>query len=136
MSSHQMLIQEDTIGCTLIQQGTNSLGIKSIHQRCSLKKVVLRNFTKFTRKHLCQGLFFNEVVEACNYIKKETLAQVFSCEISKNIFFIEHLWTTAFRGITQAYSDPCQTSKMERFAKIANSRKPSSFIAQRFILDV
>ena len=31
-------------------------------------------------------------------IKKETLAQVFSyefCEISKNIFFTEHLWTTA-----------------------------------------
>ena len=35
---------------------------------------------------------------ACNFIKKETLAQVFSCEfceISKNTFFIEHLWTTA-----------------------------------------
>ena len=36
-------------------------------------------------------------IEACNFIKKETLAQVFSsefCEISKNIFFTEHLWTT------------------------------------------
>ena len=35
---------------------------------------------------------------ACNIIKKETLALVFSCEfcgISKNIFFTEHLWTTA-----------------------------------------
>ena len=34
-----------------------------------------------------------------NFIKKETLAQVFSCEffeISKNKFFIEHLWMTAF----------------------------------------
>ena len=32
---------------------------------------------------------------ACNFIKKETLAQVFSCEIReiyKNTFFIEHLW--------------------------------------------
>ena len=31
-------------------------------------------------------------------LKKETLAQVFSCEfceISKNTFFTEHLWTTA-----------------------------------------
>ena len=31
------------------------------------------------------------------FIKKETLAQVFSCEfdeISKNIFSTEHLWTT------------------------------------------
>ena len=37
-------------------------------------------------------------VKACNFIKKETLAQVFSwefCEISKNIFFTEHLRTTA-----------------------------------------
>ena len=37
-------------------------------------------------------------LEACNFIKKGTLAQVFSCgfcEISKNTFFTEHLWTTA-----------------------------------------
>ena len=37
-------------------------------------------------------------VSACNFIKKETLALVFSCEfceISKNIFFTEHLWATA-----------------------------------------
>ena len=36
--------------------------------------------------------------EACSFIKKGTLAQVFSCEfcqISKNIFFTEHLWATA-----------------------------------------
>ena len=54
------------------------------------KKGVLGNFAKFTGKHLCQSLFFNKVAGgACNFIKKETLAQVFSCEfceISKNIF--------------------------------------------------
>ena len=53
-----------------------------------LKKHVLRDFTKFTGKHLCQSLFFN----------KETLAQVFACEfceISKNTFFTEHLWMSA-----------------------------------------
>ena len=36
--------------------------------------------------------------QACNVIKKEALAQVSSCEfceISKNTFFTEHLWTTA-----------------------------------------
>ena len=55
------------------------------------KKGVLKNFAKFTGKHLCQSLFFNKVdLQACNFIKKETLAQVFSCkfcEISKIIFF-------------------------------------------------
>ena len=30
---------------------------RSSHQRCSMKKSVLRNFTKFTGKHLCQSLF-------------------------------------------------------------------------------
>ena len=34
---------------------------RSIHQRCSIKKGVLRNFAKFKGKHLCQRLFFNKV---------------------------------------------------------------------------
>ena len=70
------------------------------------KKGVLRNFGKFTGKHLCQSLFliklqasgqsffFNKVV----YEIKETLAQVFSyefCESFKNTFFTEHPWATA-----------------------------------------
>ena len=40
-------------------------------------------------------------------IKKETLAQVFSCEfyeISKNTFFTEHLWTTASASRFQFHS--------------------------------
>ena len=59
------------------------------------KKGVLRNLTKFTGKHLCQNLFFPQ---ACNLIKKETLAQVFSCELCEIFeitFFTEHLWTIA-----------------------------------------
>ena len=37
-------------------------------------------------------------MQAYNFIKKETQAQVFSCEfceISKNTSFTEHLWATA-----------------------------------------
>ena len=36
--------------------------------------------------------------EVCNFIKKDTLAQVLSCEfckVSKHTFFTEHLWETA-----------------------------------------
>ena len=54
------------------------------------KKGVLRNFAKFTEKHQCQSVFFNKVAgRPCNFIKKETQAQVFSCEfceIFKNTF--------------------------------------------------
>ena len=36
---------------------------KSSHQRCTIKKGVPRNFTKFTGNHLCQSLFFNKVAD-------------------------------------------------------------------------
>ena len=57
------------------------------------KKAVLKNFAILTGKHLCQSLFVSY-----NFIKKETLAQGFSCEfckIFKDTFFTEHLWVTA-----------------------------------------
>ena len=58
------------------------------------KKDNLRNFVKFTGKQRCQSLFFNKVASLifltpCNFIKKETLVQVFSCnfcKISKKTF--------------------------------------------------
>ena len=42
------------------------------------KKRVLRNFTKFTGKHSCQSLFFNEVAAA----PKETQAPRYPSRIS------------------------------------------------------
>ena len=45
----------------------------------SVKKGVLKNFTKVTGKHLCWNLFFNKVA-GLNFIKKETPMQVFSCK--------------------------------------------------------
>ena len=56
-----------------------------------MKKGVVENFAKFTGKHLLRP-------QACNFIKKETLAQVFSCEfceIFKSTSFTERLQTTA-----------------------------------------
>ena len=34
---------------------------RTSHRRFSVRKSVLRSFTKFTGKHLCQSLFFNKV---------------------------------------------------------------------------
>ena len=80
---------------------------RSTHRRCSVRKSVLRNFAKFTGKHLCQILFLNKVATgkhlcqsplfntvpwAYNFIKTETLTQLFSFEfykISKSTFFTE-----------------------------------------------
>ena len=74
---------------------------RSSHRRCSVRKGVLRTLAKFTGKYLCQSLFFNKVAcGACNLIKKETLAQVFSCEfcqISENTFLHRTPLLAAFR---------------------------------------
>ena len=62
-----------------------------------MKKDVLKKFHKIHRKTPLPEPLFNKVAALDNFIKKETLAHVFSCEfceISKNTFFTEHLWTT------------------------------------------
>ena len=51
------------------------LNYRSSRQRGSVKKGVLRDFAKFTGKHLCQSLFFNKVAGGA--------------------FFTEHVWATA-----------------------------------------
>ena len=75
------------------------LWFRGSHRRCSVRKGVLRNFAEVTGKHLSQSLFFNKVAGlAWNLIEKETLEQVISCdfwEISKNIFFTEHIRMSA-----------------------------------------
>ena len=92
----------ETQGCYLLGEIKINLQLKnrSTHQRSSLNKGVLKNFAKFTAKHLCQSLSFNKVLglRSATLLKKETLAQVFSCEfckIFKNTFFTEHHRTTA-----------------------------------------
>ena len=66
------------------RNGGRKIMNRSSRPKVFCKKVALRNFTKFTGKHLCYSIFFNKVAglspEACNFIKKETLPQVFSCE--------------------------------------------------------
>ena len=55
--------------------------LRSSHQRCSLLKGVLWNFSKFTGKHLRQSLFFNKVAGLWPAtLLKKRLSQVFSCE--------------------------------------------------------
>ena len=60
---------------------------RSSHQRCSVRKGALRNFTKFTGKHLCQALFYNKVAgsELTNLLKKRLFYYEF-WEISNNTF--------------------------------------------------
>ena len=68
---------------------------RSSHQRCSVKKVFLE-ISQNSQESTCARVSF--LIKLLFFLKKETLAQVFSCEfyeISKNTFFTEHLWTTS-----------------------------------------
>ena len=42
----------------LVDGSTTNSTTEAVARRCSVKKGVLRNFAKFTGKHLFQGLFF------------------------------------------------------------------------------
>ena len=93
----ELILKEDEIRmCRLLLRETSTTlrfeKDRSSRPEVFCKKDVVRNFAKFTGKHLCQSLFFNKVAGlslSLNFIKKETLAQVFSCEfceISNNTF--------------------------------------------------
>ena len=61
---------------------------------------VLRNFTKFTGKHLRQRLFFNKVagLRPATLLKKRFWHRCFPVNFVKFLrtpFFTEHLWATA-----------------------------------------
>ena len=63
---------------------------RNCHGKFSIKKGVLKHFTEFTGKHLCQSLFFNKVAG-----------------LRPHTFFTEHLQTTASPMlIVVAYLNP------------------------------
>ena len=60
------------------------------------EKGVLRNFSNFTGKHLCQSLFSNKVagLKPATLLKKRLLHRAFPVNFAKFLrtpFFIEHL---------------------------------------------
>ena len=59
--------------------------IRSSHQRCSVKKGFLRDFTKFTGKHMCQSLFFNKVagLRSASFLKKRLWHRSFPVNFEK-----------------------------------------------------
>ena len=82
------------------------LAYRSSHPEVFCKKGILRNFAKFTGKNLSQSLFFNKVagLRPATLFKKETLAQLFSCEFCKflqntsgRLFLYDSLVLRSFR---------------------------------------
>ena len=67
---------------------------EAVARRCSVKKVFLK-ISQISQENTYFRVSFLIKPQVCNFIKKEALTRVFFCEfceISKNTFFIEHLW--------------------------------------------
>ena len=65
---------------------------------------ILKNFSKFTGKYLCQSFFFNKVagLRPANLLKKRLWHRSFPVNIAiQEHLFTEHLWTTA-SAVTRA----------------------------------
>ena len=60
---------------------------RSSHQRCSVRKSVLRNFAKFTGKYLCQSLFFNKIADlrSATLFKKRLWHRCFPVNFVKSL---------------------------------------------------
>ena len=71
------------------------------------KMVSFLSHNIFLKSDLCNFRVISWRVQSCNFIKKETLAQVCSCKfckIFKNTFFTEHLRMTASAGYYGGFS--------------------------------
>ena len=94
--------------------GRNSQSLNAIKHRSSCpevfcKKGVLRNFAKFTGKHLCHSLFLNKVagLRPATLLKKRLWHRCFPVNLVKFLrtpFFIEHLWWLLLKAIATLFS--------------------------------
>ena len=58
-SGNQVLVKKHKENIGLLSPEVDDS--EAVARRGSMKNGVLKNFTKFTGKHLCQSLFFNKV---------------------------------------------------------------------------
>ena len=71
LSINSCSVDVSAIKNALLKQRIYSKIPRSSHLRSSLKKGVLRNFTKFAGKHLCQSLFFKKVTGPATLLKNK-----------------------------------------------------------------
>ena len=78
-------------------------GAEAVVRRCSVKKVFLE-ISQNSQENTCAraSILINLQAQACNFIKIEALAQVFSCEfceMSKNTFYYRTPLVAASEGV-------------------------------------
>ena len=104
--------------------------ISTSHQKCSMKKGVFRNFTKFTGKHLFQSLFFFTGLRPVTLFKKRLWHSCLSVDFPK--FLRTHFLQNSSGGLflhhtliknVEGYYESSQTSKWNFLRKKVNGWK-------------
>ena len=91
-------------------------------RRCSVNKVLLK-ISQNSRRNTCARVCFLIMLQAlaCNSIKKETLAKIFSCEfceIFKNTFFYRTPSVALLKHVLPTYSVPLkQNGKADKIKR-------------------
>ena len=98
---------------------TIQMTTRSSHQRCSARKGVLRNFSKFTRKHLWQVLFYKEVAGP----QPATLLKMRLCHRCFPINFAKFLRTPFHRTPLNDCSSTIQHFLAENTSKVLNGQQ-------------
>ena len=108
--------------------------LRSSRQSCSVNKDVLKNFAKFTGKHLRQSIIFDKVAGLQLYLKK-TLAQLLSCEFCE-IFKISFLQNASWRLLVYLLWKKCYELSRKRVKTsrklLANKLQTTFFLALTF----
>ena len=73
--------------------GFKAVKLRSSHRRCSVKKSVIRNFAKFTGKHLRQSFFSNKVAG----LSSPALLKMRLCHRCFSVNFAKFLRTPFYR---------------------------------------
>ena len=97
-------------------------------QRCSVKRGLLRNFAKFTGKHLCQSHFFNKVavMRSAAFLKKRLWSRCFPVDFVKLLrtpFFVEYLWWLLQYFVRIQTKLSQETLLQLKFSSLCNERR-------------
>ena len=90
------------------------------HRRCSVKNGVLRNFAKFTGKHMCHRLFFNKVasLRPATLLRKSLWHRCFPVNFAK-FLSTPFLQNTSWRLLLkkQEESFGCKSGQLKKGSK-------------------
>ena len=123
-------------------QGNTSVEVsfRSIRSQMFLRIIVLKSFSNYTGKHLCQSLF-NKVAgtQNCNFIKKRLQHRCFSVKFAQLLrkpFLTEHLYWLRLgdlgfqpeTSVKERLMQRCFPVKFAKFLKTSFDRTPADVV--------